>query len=43
MDKCYIPEQGKQSAYLAYLQDANFDNIELYPNCDANKILDERK
>ncbi len=39
MDKCYIPEQGKRSAYLAYLQDANFDNIELYPNCDANKIL----
>jgi choline dehydrogenase-like flavoprotein len=38
MDKCYVPEQGKQSAYLAYLQKANFDNIELYPNCTADKI-----
>jgi choline dehydrogenase-like flavoprotein len=39
MDKCYVPEQGKQSAYLAYLQDANFENIDLYPNCCAEKIV----
>jgi choline dehydrogenase-like flavoprotein len=39
MSKCYIPDQGKQSAYVAYLQKANFDNIELYPNCTADKIL----
>jgi choline dehydrogenase-like flavoprotein len=39
MSKCYIPDKGKQSAYVAYLQKANFDNISLYANCSAKEIL----
>lgn len=39
MEKSYIPDQGKQSAYVAYLLKANFDNIKLYANCAADKIL----
>jgi choline dehydrogenase-like flavoprotein len=43
MSKCYNPDQGKQSAYVTYLQKANFNNIELYANCSAKKILVEKK
>jgi choline dehydrogenase-like flavoprotein len=39
MSKCYLPDKGKQSAYVAYLQKANFDKIELYANCTAKNIL----
>ncbi|MGH9973720.1 MAG: GMC oxidoreductase, partial [Nitrososphaeraceae archaeon] len=42
MSKCYIPDKGKQSAYVSYLQKANFDNIDLYANCTANEILLEK-
>jgi choline dehydrogenase-like flavoprotein len=39
MSKCYIPDKGKQSAYVAYLQKANLDKIEIYANCTAKDIL----
>ena len=37
MDKSY-GDDGKHSAYSAYLRNANFDNITLYTNCTADKI-----
>jgi choline dehydrogenase-like flavoprotein len=43
MSKCYIPDKGKQSAYVSYLQKANLENIELYANCTAREIVVQNK
>jgi choline dehydrogenase-like flavoprotein len=43
MSKCYIPDKGKQSAYVSYLQKANFENIELFASCTAKEIVVQNK